>query len=95
MQKMIFELKITDEKNYMAYRKTIKPLMDELGIVVMKEYRISKTVHSDAVEDQVNMLAMFGFPSESIMDQFFSSDTYQDAKKLFDRSTANFEKLIG
>jgi len=95
MRKMIFVLKITDEMNYKTYRKRIKPLMDELGIVVMKEYRISKTVHSSAAEDQVNMLAMFGFPSERIMEQFFSSDTYQDAKKLFDESTANFEKLAG
>ncbi|NOY71961.1 MAG: DUF1330 domain-containing protein [Gammaproteobacteria bacterium] len=95
MRKLVFELKITDENIYKTYRKTIKPLMDKLGIVVMKEYRISKTVHSDAVDDQVNMLAMFGFPSERIMEQFFSSDTYQDAKKLFDQSTTNFEKLVG
>ncbi len=94
MHKLIFELKITDEGKYKAYRNKIRPLMDELSIVVLKEYRISKVVHSNADEDQVNMLAMFGFPSDSAKDQFFSSDIYQDAKKLFSESTANFEKLI-
>ncbi|MFC1748307.1 DUF1330 domain-containing protein [Pseudomonadota bacterium] len=94
MRKLVFELKITDEGKYKAYRNKIKPLMDELGIVVLKEYRISKVVHSKAIDDEVNMLAMFGFPSDTVKNKFFSSETYQEAKSLFSESTANFEKLI-
>ncbi len=94
MRKLVFELKITDEEKYKAYRNKIKPLMDRLSIVVLKEYRISKVVHSNANEDQVNMLAMFGFPNDDAKNEFFSSDIYQSAKKLFSESTTNFEKLI-
>jgi len=94
MIKLVFVLKITDEEKYRDYRKQIKPLMNKLNIIVMKEYRISKTVHSDNEADSVNMLAMFGFPSLEIKEKFFSSNVYQNAKKVFAASTSNFEKLI-
>lgn len=93
MIKLIFTLKITDENKYQEYRNKIRPLMQELQIVVLNEYRIAKTVHSTLDTDQVNLLAMFGFPDEDIRNKFFSSATYQDAKPLFDASTKNFSKL--
>jgi len=94
MIKLIFVLKIIDEEKYRDYRKQIKPLMNKLNIVVLKEYRISKIVHSDNEADSVNMLAMFGFPNLEIKEKFFSSNVYQNAKKVFVESTSNFEKLI-
>ncbi len=94
MTKLVFVLKITDEKKYRGYRNQIEPLMNKLGIVILKEYRISKVVHSDAEKDSVNMLAMFGFPDSETKKIFFSSEVYQKAKVMFTESTTNFEKLI-
>ncbi len=94
MIKLVFVLKITDEVKYREYRNQIKPLMNELDIVILKEYRISKAVHNTDKKDSVNMLAMFGFPSSEIKEIFFSNDVYQNAKVLFAESTANFEKLV-
>lgn len=94
MIKMVFVLKITDEDKYIKYRNKIRPLMNELDIVVLKEYRISKIIHSNDKEESVNMLAMFGFPSVEIKNKFFSSDVYQEAKLLFSKSTMNFAKLF-
>jgi len=94
MVKLVFVLKITDEAKYRAYRNKIKPLMERLNIVALKEYRISKIVHSDDEKEAVNFLAIFGFPSEESKTEFFSSEIYQEAKQLFAESTTNFEKLI-
>jgi len=94
MIKLVFALKITDEEKYRAYRNKIKPLMNKLGVVVLKEYKISKVVHSEDEKESVNMLAMFGFPDEETKQNFFSSEVYQEAKPLFTESTRNFEKLI-
>jgi len=94
MVKLVFALKITDEKKYTEYRRKIKPLMNELNVVVLKEYRISKVVHSNSEGESVNMLAMFGFPSQEIKEKFFSSVVYQEAKLLFSESTMNFSKLV-
>lgn len=94
MIKLVFTLKITDEKKYLEYRNKIKPLMSELDIVVLKEYRISKVVHSDSEEENVNMLAIFGFPSQEVKVKFFSSNVYQEAKLLFSESTMNFSKHV-
>jgi len=94
MIKLVFVLKITDEEKYLEYRNKIKPLMNELDIVVLKEYRISKVVHSDSEKESVNMLAMFGFPNQETKVRFFSSDVYQEAKLLFSESTMNFSKHI-
>lgn len=94
MIKLVFALKITDEEKYREYRNKIKPLMSQLDIVVLKEYRISKTVHSNDEKESVNMLAMFGFPNLETKEKFFSSDIYQRVKLLFAESTTNFEKLI-
>lgn len=94
MIKLVFVLKITDEEKYIEYRNIIRPLMNELDIIVLKEYRISKIIHSKNKEENVNMLAMFGFPSTEVKNIFFSSDEYQEAKLLFLDSTTNFAKLI-
>lgn len=94
MIKLVFVLKVTDESLYRAYRNKISPLMDQLNIVVLKEYRISKVLHNKDEKEAVDLLAMFGFPSLEIKAQFFSSEIYQDAKSLFVESTTNFEKLI-
>ncbi|MCF6319147.1 MAG: DUF1330 domain-containing protein [Proteobacteria bacterium] len=94
MIKLVFALQITDEKKYLEYRNKIKPLMNELNVVVLKEYRISKVVHSNSVEERVNMLAMFGFPSQKIKESFFSSVVYQEALLLFSESTTNFSKHV-
>jgi len=94
MVKLVFVLKITDEAKYREYRNKIRPLMKKLDIVVLKEYRISKIIHSDDEKDCVNILAMFGFPNLKTKEMFFSSDVYQEAKIMFSESTTNFEKLV-
>jgi len=94
MIKLGFVLKITDENKYLEYRNKIKPLMNTLNIVVLKEYRISTVVHSDDETENVNLMAMFAFPDLETKENFFASDVYQDAKQLFNESTTNFEKLI-
>ncbi len=94
MIKLLFVLKITDEAKYREYRNKIRPLMKKLDIVVLKEYRISKIIHSDDEKENVNMLAMFGFPSLETKEMFFSSDVYKEAKIMFAESTTNFEKLV-
>ncbi|VAW51034.1 hypothetical protein MNBD_GAMMA05-1555 [hydrothermal vent metagenome] len=94
MIKLVFALKITDEKKYLEYRDKIKPLMNELNIMVLKEYRISKVVHSNSKKESVNMLAMFGFPSQETKEKFFSNNVYQEAKLLFSESTMNFSKHV-
>ncbi len=94
MIKLVFVLKITDEALYREYRNQIKPLMQKLNIVVLKEYSISKVLHNKHEKEAVNLLAMFGFPSQESKALFFSSPVYLKAKPLFSESTTHFEKLI-
>ncbi|MCF6258515.1 MAG: DUF1330 domain-containing protein [Gammaproteobacteria bacterium] len=94
MIKLVFSLKVTDSDGYAEYRSMIKPLMDSMGITVLKEYKITKSIHSDDPKQDVNLLAVFGFPSETVKNSFFASEVYQQAKPLFLRSTTNFEKLV-
>jgi len=94
MIKLVFVLKVTDEALYLEYRNKIKPLMQQLNIVVLKEYRISKVVHSSDEKEAVNLLAIFGFPNQESKARFFSNPVYLEAKQLFDESTTHFEKLI-
>jgi len=94
MMKLVFVLKITDETKYRAYRNKIKPLMQQLNIVVLKEYRISTVVHSKEEKEAVNLLAIFGFPNRESKTLFFSNPVYEEAKQLFAESTTHFEKLM-
>ncbi len=94
MIKLVFVLKITDEALYREYRNKIKPLMNKLNIVVLKEYRISEVLHNKDEKEAVNLLAIFAFPDQESKAWFFSSEIYQEAKLLFDESTRHFEKLI-
>jgi uncharacterized protein (DUF1330 family) len=95
MVKLVFALKITDEIVYAAYRAAIKPLLDELGVQILNEYRISEVIHSKEATDEVDIVAMFGFPSEESKKLFFSSETYKNAKRnFFYKSTANFTRLV-
>ncbi|VAX26450.1 hypothetical protein MNBD_NITROSPIRAE01-476 [hydrothermal vent metagenome] len=94
MIKLVFVLKVTDEKKYREYRNKIEPLMQQLNIVVLKEYRISKVLHSANEKEAVNLLAIFGFPNQESKARFFSNPVYLEAKQLFAESTTHFEKLI-
>jgi len=93
MIKLIFSLKVTDPNTYAEYRSMIKPLMDSMGITVLKEYKVTQSIHSEDPKQDVNLLAVFGFPSEAVKHNFFASKIYLQAKPLFLRSTTNFEKL--
>jgi len=48
----------------------------------LKEYRISKVVHSDSEKESVNMLAMFGFPNQETEDSRISLLRYPHFKKI-------------
>jgi len=50
----------------------IKPLMESLHAHAIKEYRIAQTVHSDGPVEEVNLLAMFGFPAEAVKQCYVS-----------------------
>jgi len=94
MIKLVFSLKVTDSDTYAEYRSMIKPLMDSMGITVLKEYKVIQSIHSNDPKQDVNLLAVFGFPSETVKNNFFTSEVYQQAKPLFLRSTTNFENLM-
>lgn len=94
MKKLMFALKITDIDTYGRYRKSIKPLMDKLNVVVLEEVELANVLATQSGSKDINRLAVFGFPSEEIKVQFFSDPVYQSAKPLFEASTANFRKII-
>jgi len=66
MVKLVFALKITNETGYAAYRAAISPKLDELGIQVLNEYRVAEVLHSNKAADDIDIVAMFGFPSEEV-----------------------------
>ena len=94
MEKLVFALKVTDEKMYQTYRNAIAPIMARLNIQVIKEYNIAEVLHSDHQQDQVSRLAVFGFPTNNSKLVFFNDPDYLKAKSLFNASTANFIKII-
>ena len=94
MKKLMFALKITDSDTYGRYRKSIKPLMDRLNVVVLEEVKLADVLTTQSGSEDINRLAVFGFPSEEVKVQFFSDPDYISAKPLFEASTSNFRKII-
>lgn len=94
MKKLMFALKITDSDTYSRYRTSIKPLMDRLNVVVLEEVKLADVLTTQSGSEDINRLAVFGFPSEEVKVQFFNDPEYLTAKPLFEASTANFRKII-
>ena len=94
VQKLMFVLKITDSDTYGRYRTRIKPLMDRLNVVVLEEVKLADVLTTQSGSEDINRLAVFGFPSEEVKVQFFNDPEYLMAKPLFEASTVNFRKII-
>lgn len=95
MQHLVFALTVTDPDLYARYRAQIAPAMNRHGVCVLKEYDAGGTLHSDAPEEAVTKVAMFGFPSADAQISFFADPEYLAAKSDFAASTTNFEKWVG
>ena len=94
MSKLMFVLNITDLKTYQLYRSKIEPLMEKLDVRVLEEYEVANVLKSASGSSSINRVALFGFPSESVKQAFFSDPEYIAAKPLFEASTMNFQKIL-
>ena len=94
MSKLMFTLTITDLKTYQLYRSKISQEMAKLDVQVLEEYEVANVLKSASGSSSINRVALFGFPSESVKQAFFSDPEYIAAKPLFEASTMNFQKIL-
>ena len=92
--KLIFVIKVTDEKIYREYREMLVPIMQDLNVKLLNEYAIDNVLHSNEEEDQVNLLVVFEFPTKEAKAAFFADQRYIDAKPFFMESATNFSKIV-
>lgn len=84
----IMGLEITDEEEYQNYRDAMTPLLHAAGGDFGYDFKVSETLKSKT-ENKINRVFTIDFPSEKVMNTFFSSENYLKVKKR------HFEKSVG
>ena len=83
---LLVGLEVTDDEIYNIYRKEMTPILERVGGGFNYDFQISKTLKS-AVPEKINRVFTIFFPSEDVMNSFFSDAAYKTIKeKHFQKS---------
>lgn len=89
MFKRIMAMDISDEAQYQRYREEMTPILKRYGGSFAYDFKVSDVLISKT-PDAINRVFMIEFPSEQVMDDFFSCEEYLKVKTEFlDSSVAS------
>lgn len=78
----IMGINVTDDNNYQNYRNAMTPLLHAVGGDFGFDFKVSEVLRSKS-EDNINRVFTIEFPSEKVMNDFFSSEEYLKVKNLY------------
>jgi len=82
MIEMLVGLEVTDDKNYAQYREAMSPILTGIGGGFGYDLKISEVLKSES-ENKINRVFTIFFPSEEVMNAFFTDSHYLEIKKKF------------
>ncbi len=76
----IMGLNVTDDEEYQRYREGMLPLLHATGGSFGFDFKVSEVLKSKT-DDKINRVFTIEFPSQKIMDDFFSNPEYLAIKE--------------
>lgn len=68
-------LHITDDEEYQKYREAMEPILNSIGGYFGYDFKIKEVLRSKT-DNEINRVFTIEFPSQKIMDEFFSRPDY-------------------
>jgi uncharacterized protein (DUF1330 family) len=85
----IMGIDVTDDVEYQKYRAAMTPLLHAAGGDFGYDFKVAEVLKSKT-EGKINRVFTIDFPSETVMNDFFASDSYVAVKeKYFDSSVGS------
>ena len=75
-------LEIINDRLYKEYRKHMKPILHEMGGGFGYDFTVDQVLKSES-KNKINRVFTIYFPSQDIMDQFFSHKKYNEIKEKY------------
>jgi uncharacterized protein (DUF1330 family) len=72
----IMGIYVSDQEEYQRYREGMMPILKTYGGAFVFDFEVSKVLLSKT-EDDINRVFTIDFPSQAVMEAFFSSDEYK------------------
>ncbi|MCP4912798.1 MAG: DUF1330 domain-containing protein [Oligoflexia bacterium] len=89
MIEMLVGLNVTNDDDYSKYRAGMTPLLKDCGGGFGYDFKIAQTLINDSEHD-INRVFTIYFPSEEVMNSFFTNPEYKEFKKsYFEKSVAD------
>jgi len=84
--KIVMGIHVTDDNEYQKYREGMEPILNSVGGFFGYDFRISEVLRSKT-DDEINRVFTMEFPSEKVMNEFFSRPEYLKVRSMYlDRS---------
>ncbi len=75
-------LQVTDEEMYRAYRKAMRPILEEHGGGFAYDFRLADVLINQS-GNPMNRVFTIYFPDEATAEQFFADRRYLEAKEKY------------
>ncbi|WP_444889887.1 DUF1330 domain-containing protein [Microbulbifer sp. DLAB2-AA] len=82
MYEMLVGLDVSNDDVYQVYRNAMRPILKSYGGSFGYDFRVSEVLKSES-NFKINRVFTIRFPSEQIMNDFFSSPKYTAVKKKY------------
>ncbi|WP_444937391.1 DUF1330 domain-containing protein [Microbulbifer sp. JMSA002] len=82
MYEMLVGLDVSNDDVYQVYRDAMRPILESYGGSFGYDFRVSEVLKSES-NFKINRVFTIRFPSEQIMNDFFSSPKYMAVKKKY------------
>ena len=86
----IMGLHVTDNEEYQKYREAMTPILHSYGGSFGYDFKIAEVLKSKSL-NEINRVFTIEFPSQEVMDEFFSNGEYLKVK---DRHFVNSVRSI-
>jgi len=84
---------VTDDDQYQKYREGMLPLLGLVGGSFGFDFRVSEVLLSKT-DDDINRVFTIEFPSQKVMEEFFSSPEYLEVQAKYFNSSVKSKTLI-
>ena len=93
MIEMLVGLNITNDDDYTKYREGMTPILESIGGGFNYDFKIAEVLKSNS-ENKINRVFTIYFPSEEIMNEFFSDEKYLKIKEEFYKNSVDATTII-
>ncbi|MCC4834336.1 MULTISPECIES: DUF1330 domain-containing protein [unclassified Shewanella] len=90
----IMALHVHDELEYQAYRDAMLPILHFYGGDFGYDFAVSEVLKSKT-NSQINRVFTIDFPSEEVMNAFFSDESYLSVKQRHFNASVTSSTVIG